>query len=341
MKVTSKELIQSYVLTTAKYNFSKYEKLILYRLIELAQADLEGKKLDKTYVIGETLFKDKIIKMPATFFMTNDEIKNKNNSQVKKALERLNDKKIIYDDGTLWKVIRIIEKPEFKRGIVQFEVQPMMWEAILNFHKGFSKYELETAMSFESVFAMRFYELFSNNLQPLTFSIEDLKERFGLQNKYKNRPADFINKAIITAKKELDEKSPYSFDFVPLKTGRKITAIKFLPYKTNNPESIEPKKLNQQMSLRWDFSREFINWLKNKGFNDKGIKANKDILIEFYKTVDSWDDWLITEVPRYKTASNPQGYIIGAIKNYLKNKNNPDKKRIDNLINNVANKLKP
>lgn len=29
--------------------------------------------------------------------------------------------------------------------------------------------------------------------------------------------------------KELDEVSPYTFEYTPLKTGRKITAIKFYP----------------------------------------------------------------------------------------------------------------
>ena len=36
---------RSYVLTTAKYDFSPYEKRIMYRLIELDQKEIEGIKL--------------------------------------------------------------------------------------------------------------------------------------------------------------------------------------------------------------------------------------------------------------------------------------------------------
>ena len=39
----NKNVIQSYMLTAARYDFSVYEKRILYRLVELAQAELQGK----------------------------------------------------------------------------------------------------------------------------------------------------------------------------------------------------------------------------------------------------------------------------------------------------------
>lgn len=57
--VDNKELIQSYVVTTAKYDFSIYEKRILYRIIELIQGQIEGKKL--TGKIEPRLFGDYLI----------------------------------------------------------------------------------------------------------------------------------------------------------------------------------------------------------------------------------------------------------------------------------------
>lgn len=46
--INNKQVFQSYVLTTAKYDFSPYEKRIMYRLIELAQKEIEGIKLKIT-----------------------------------------------------------------------------------------------------------------------------------------------------------------------------------------------------------------------------------------------------------------------------------------------------
>ena len=42
-KIDKKELIQSYIITTAKYDFNVYEKRIVYRIVELLQEMLEGK----------------------------------------------------------------------------------------------------------------------------------------------------------------------------------------------------------------------------------------------------------------------------------------------------------
>lgn len=43
VKITNKDVIQSYLMTVSKYNFSVYEKRILYRLVEAMQCELEGK----------------------------------------------------------------------------------------------------------------------------------------------------------------------------------------------------------------------------------------------------------------------------------------------------------
>lgn len=89
----------------------------------------------------------------------------------------LRNKSFEFDDGQVWKVIGIIEKPQFnyKRGWVRFEIQPEVYNAVLNFSKGFRKYELKTAMEFTSQYSMRFYELMSGQERPLVYTIEDLK----------------------------------------------------------------------------------------------------------------------------------------------------------------------
>ena len=57
--VRNKDQIQSYIMTTAKYDFNVYEKRILYRLVELAQCELQGLKFPedcrKAYQLGEQI----------------------------------------------------------------------------------------------------------------------------------------------------------------------------------------------------------------------------------------------------------------------------------------------
>lgn len=74
-----------------------------------------------------------------------------------------------------------------------------MWRCILDFGSGYRKYELETAMSFKSVYSMRMYELLSGQKTPLSFNVEDLLERFKLAGKYK-RISTFEEKVLEVAK---------------------------------------------------------------------------------------------------------------------------------------------
>ena len=46
MNINNKDIIQSYIMTTAKYDFSADEKRILLRLVETWQHLLEGKELN-------------------------------------------------------------------------------------------------------------------------------------------------------------------------------------------------------------------------------------------------------------------------------------------------------
>ena len=318
MKIRNKDVIQSYILTTAKYDFTVYEKRILYRIVELAQKDLQGKSLDVGYRIDKTLFDDKIITMPIKSFLSSKE--DTNYVQVKKALEKLNEKKIEYETAEKWQLIRLIEKPVIDKynSTVQFEINPNIWLAILNFAKGYRKYELKTAMSFNSVYAMRFYELLSNVKTPIAYSIDELKRMFAIENKYK-KINDFIKRVIEPAQEELTEKAPYSFDFVPLKTGRKITALKFIPIPLpeNRDKELERKELQKQVSLRWDLPSDVIQYLKFRyGFTDKEIKRNLSVLKKANEEIDLLL-FIAQKYPKTQNKRNPKGYLINAIKDEI------------------------
>ena len=318
MKIRNKDVIQSYILTTAKYDFTVYEKRILYRLVELAQKDLQGKRLDVGYRIDKTLFDDKIITMPIKSFLSSKE--DTNYVQVKKALEKLNEKKIEYETAEKWQLIRLVEKPVIDKynSTVQFEINPNIWLAILNFAKGYRKYELKTAMSFNSVYAMRFYELLSNVKTPIAYSIDELKRMFAIENKYK-KINDFIKRVIEPAQEELTEKAPYSFDYITLKTGRKITAIKFIPIPLpeNRDKELERKELQKQVSLRWDLPSDVIQYLKFRyGFTDKEIKRNLSVLKKANEEIDLLL-FIAQKYPKTQNKRNPKGYLINAIKDEI------------------------
>lgn len=318
MKITNVEVIQSYLLTSARYDFDVYEKRILYRLVELCQPQLQGQKLNDKFTINQDLWGNRDIRMPISYLLKNEE--DKNHTRVKASLEKLNEKRMEYEDDKKWKIIRLIELPEiYKYGeYVQFKIHPEIYQAILDFSKGFRKYELVTAMSFESTYAMRFYELFSEKKEPITYSIEKLKIMFRIEDKYA-RVNDFFKYVVDAAKKELDEHSPYSFEYVPIKEGRKMTQIRFTPVsiqKNRDPET-ELKRLQKQVSPAWELDRMTLQYLKqNYYFDTKEITANLDL---FKAAEQKLELMLFLSNMRRKCdgKANPKGYLVNALKKEL------------------------
>ena len=227
----NKAVFQSYIWTCAKYDFSPYEKRIIYRLIEFAQRWLEGIKIKDHMHKIEPSDCGVNITMPVASILRDED--DHNYAKAKAAFTSLSKKGAEYEDDKIWFYTAIIEHPKIEKGtgIATFHVYDPIWRAALDFTKGFKKYELITAMKFKSVYAMRFYELMSGQTQPLFVSLEGsdgLRERFCLQGKYE-RVNDFKRYVIDAAKKELDESSPYSFVAKEEKEGKKVIGWTLFP----------------------------------------------------------------------------------------------------------------
>ena len=170
---------------------------------------------------------------------------------------------------------------------------------------------------------MRFYELFANQKTPLIYSVTDLKIMFGLEKKYK-LTADFIKRVIDTAQKELNEKSPYSFEYKPLKTGRKITRIKFYPIviRENADAEHERKEIKKRLTPGWLLERQILLYLREHYmFSTPEIKNNIDLFEQAQKEIDDLLYFLSEVKAKANRANNPKGYLINALRKKMKNKN--------------------
>lgn len=311
------DIIQSYILTTAKYDFSVYEKRILYRVVQTIQRHLNGQKLNSNFKIQEELFGTEFT-MPISAFLKDNE--DKNYPRIKKAFESLQQKFIKYEDDEIWFSAGIIGGVtlEKRADTIEFFIDKRIYKPLLSFSKGFRKLQLQTAMQCDSVYAMRFYELISGQKTPLTYSIENLKEMFQISDKYE-RVNDFRKYVLDIAKRELDKCSPYTFDYKMNKTGRAFTSVTFFPkYQAQFRDiDLESKDLKKQITLSWDLPKEIIDYLKhNYKFTNDGIKNNIDLLKKANGELDLIQ-FLASIKGRVRESNNPQGYVIGAIKKML------------------------
>lgn len=321
--INNKEVLQSYILTTAKYDFNIYEKRILYRQVELEQELLLGQQLRPGVIIETSIFKDKQYTIPVKWLLNGEE--DKNHARVRQAFKALMTKIIEYETPDsigafpLIQKFRIDKRSEF----VTWQVPMEIVDVAVNFAKGFRKYELKVAMTFESIYAMRFYELLSGQKNPLTYTIEQLKDMFKISDKYK-LVSDFFRKVIEPAKRELDAKSPYSFDYKINKSGRKYHSITFIPkfQPQYQDEDLEHNRLQQQLSSRWTLSKQEIDYLHNNfGFTEEEIRKNMDTFKDVLAVTD-----LLNELARIKSKinelntkgkgiANVKGYVITSLRN--------------------------
>lgn len=114
MAIVNKDLIQSYIMTTAKYDFNVYEKRIIYRLVEMAQGELQGIKFaDNCQKIEHDLFSCVNITMPIACLLNGED--DKNYARVKEALQSLQRKIFEYEDDEIWQSISIIALPYIRK----------------------------------------------------------------------------------------------------------------------------------------------------------------------------------------------------------------------------------
>lgn len=321
-KIKNKEVLQSYIFTTAKYDFNVYEKRILYRIVEILQEYMQGLKLNTKHCLVITPTNDLDFSIPLASLLTSN--KDENYTRIIKALESLNKKTIRYEDDKEWELINLLERPKVVKdnhSFATFRIHPKIGEVFFDFSKGFKKYELKTAMQFESVYSMRFYELFSHQKTPINYTIDTLKEIFKIEGKYK-QTRDFIKYVIEPAKKELDKCSPYTFHYEPVKEGRKITGIRFIPiYQPQfEDEELKKQKLNKQMSNRWFITKNVEDYLKyNFEFTDKELNNNLNLFEVLHNNLSENEllDFLV-ELKANTIAShqigNIKGYLISALK---------------------------
>lgn len=314
-----REVIQSYLITAAKYDFSADEKRVFLHLVEMMQPLIEGKKL--VGKVEQDLWGTYHFVLPISFFTDGED---NNYMRIKNALRALNEKRFEYEDENTWQIIRLIEMPRLdKRGEVQFCLSEKLVECFLNFNKGFTKFQLDISLSFRSVYSMRMYELISGQRYPITYTIAQLKEMWGVQEPAYNKNFNFISRIIKQAKAELDKKANWSFDFKPIKRGHRYVALEFIPihYTERESEEVAHAEAVRRTNLSFFLEREIRRYLTDTcGFAPRELKNNTETIKAFCERYRDIAREKITDIwGRSRAARNPKGYLIASLQNELKN----------------------
>ncbi len=331
-EVISKEIVESYIFTTVRHDFGIYSERLLLRLVELAQREVRGLDFKGGTNIGKVEvgeWGDAEIIIPVKDILSGEE--DKNYTKAKQAVRNLMGRFLEYEDDQKYRATQILNEVDVDKvaGKMIIRVNRNIWRAMLDFSKGFRKYELETAVKLRGKYSLRIYKLVSKQTNPITYNIADLRAMWGLTDKYK-KVDDFIKNTVVSAKEELDRVSPYTFEYVSnysktaeVNKGRKgrpaVTSITFFPKHKMANESTDAIRKQVDPSMLLD--RELYMMLKNKfEFDSQGIKANITLFDTAQKECDDILDFMDSIAPAALRAANVQGYVVGAIRKHLKEK---------------------
>ena len=132
-------------------------------------------------------------------------------------------------------------------GLVILKFDSSLKPYMLQLKELYTSYKLENILSLKSKYSLRLFELLKcNEFKKIwTIELEELKKILGVTEKSYSIYQNVKNRIILKAQKELKEKTDISFDFEEIKTGRKVTALRFYIHQNKAKIINEPTALDE------------------------------------------------------------------------------------------------
>lgn len=318
------DIVQSLIFSISKQHVTLYEQRILTKIVEHAQPILRGVNLreeirqaNKKGVGMEHPYDNVKFELPARYIL--DE-KNQHYEYVYDAARSLMSRTFEYFDPKTksWYSSPIIYNVSVKQrsGMVVFYVARSLFSCILDFRMGYSRFDLERALSLPTVAATRLYCIIASVTTCLVLQVGYLKKMFDVENKYKNT-SDFIRRVVEPARLSLLEAGVTSFSYVCVREGRKITALRFYPI-------VQKNDISETRAAKGDEYNTFKLCellLIQEGFTAKERAGkNKRLLVKFCRVIPSAQDllWQIISRSQSSRIKDNKGYIINGMKSEVK-----------------------
>lgn len=211
----TKVAIQSNALINARYDMTAFQKKILLYIISKIQPD---DKDFQNYIIN---IKDFVEEADYKSKMLYEKLRKDTKALISKVYE------IEEPDGLLQ--VSILAKAKYikKKGQIQVAFAPDLKPYLLQLKEQFTATPLRYVLNFKSVHSIRIYEMLQQfrSTNFFVIGVDELKFRMNLEDKYKTYTL-FKRRVIEQAQKEL-EHTDMAFDFIEIKTGRKVQRIEF------------------------------------------------------------------------------------------------------------------
>lgn len=217
---------------------------------------------------------------------------DKKYTEIPKITEGLMKPFKILDDGDLIQIGWLSSaRHKKKQGIIILRFDPTLKPYMLGLKEFYTSYRLENVLSLKSKYSIRLYEVLKSNLfkKKITIEIEELRKMVSANEKTYNTYGNFKSKILIQAQKELKDKTDITFEFEEIKTGRKVTSIKF------NINSNDKRKAENEIAAT------------SSGLEDRGKELTQNI--DDRKQVQAIIKEQITNLEAQRILSSAKGNI--------------------------------
>lgn len=200
----------------------------------------------------------RIVRFPLTDFQKIMEFGRLNTAQLKATTDSLLGKVVSvpterggYKSFQLFKECTV-DKDEFEQWYVEIDAHDKALPLMFDFKKEYFTYELWNALKLKSPNQLRMYELLKQyeGLGERKITLKDLRELLGITENEYPRWDNFKRRILDGSQEALRENTDLCFDYEPIKSGRKITGVRFIIKK--NSEHVDQLSLDDFIDQQED-----------------------------------------------------------------------------------------
>ena len=253
----------------AKYNLTLTELKIIAKLYSMIKKD------DDDF---------KVYKFTANELMEDLKLNN-NYDDLKEAIRKLLTRLIIIRTEQAVLATTFLSSAEyFKNTTIELSFDKKLKPYLLQLKNNFTMYQFENVIALSSVYAIRIYELCKQyqKIKERIIEIEDLKEILEIKKKYK-KYNDFKKYVLEIAKREINEKTDINISFEEIKTGRKVSAIRFLISAKKEIKAIKNKEIIENIEEVKEYPEEVLELFNILPFSEQ-VEKRKAELAELLKS---------------------------------------------------------
>lgn len=210
----SNKVEKDYSLITARYKLSTVEQKLVLSIISLIRPN-------------DTDFMNYQIPVNQFDFLSD----NNNQSRLKKYCKDLMSKPLEIETEKGWLLFNWFSHIEYikKEGILECSISPRLKPYLLELQSNFKSYSLKYVLQMNSEYSIRIYELLKKNerLGVLEIDLEELQELLQVPESFK-RYDNFKRKVLQPTSIEIAKYTDIYFEFIEIKSSRKVDKIKFI-----------------------------------------------------------------------------------------------------------------